>query len=518
MNVRYLGGVENTHFGWVLFEADRVMKALSLGEDNITHEPVLCSAPGFFAMPQLSLSNLRRPESDNLWNRFWLVPDNLVAFIDPVTNTLYFKGSGIRVKTETMKLEGNILVPAGDLKDPRAEYFANHMSVHYDAYAAQFPIFTELARLARATGIMRWLQESGIPLSALVENFPMAHEYKTPKATPSHHVSLTWPEFRGDSAYTNRVTIFGGVDLSSKPFWAKDDGSANRLGRQLGLAMSRSENFSTASGGPLDSLNIDQHEHYILNLPTGPTSGSLTLPVADILSFQDGMLAFPLIRYLNSYYNEATEFGFGWRLCLPLLKSRNPDPSGKVRTVWAEGREDEKIPALEYWLTDGFGREGPRFLQPFVHPAEGKIVYVWQKFDETTLLYPRTDGSALIRFPSGEEWEFDSHGQIVWMRHDDVRFVYNAARNLEEITMRHSGQQLKMDLLYDTKQRVKEVHVDGKKLASYFYDTAGNLQEVINAAGRMRYDFDANKVVTQVIQDDQLLFTAKFDGFGRWQR
>ncbi len=518
MDVRYLGGVENTHFGWVLFEADRVMKALSLGEDNLTHQPITSTTPDFFNMQQLSLSNLRRPDSDKLWNRFWLVPDNLVAFIDPATNTLCFKENGIRVRTETMKLENNKLVSAGDLKDPRAEYFANHLTVNYDAFAAQFPVFAELARLARATGIVRWLQESGAPVAHLVENFHVAQDYETPKTTPSHLVSLKWPEFRGDSVYISKLGIFGGVDFSQKPFWAKDDGSANRLGQQLVFAKSEPVLAKAPGGGLLDSLTINQLPHYALNLPIGPTSGSLTIPVADILTYENTDLAFPLIRYFNSYYNEATEFGFGWNLCLPALKSRNPELSGKVQMVWVEGREAEKIPAYEYWLTDDFSREGPRFLKPFIHPIERKIVYVWQKFDETTLLYPRSDGSALIHFPNGEEWEFNSHGQIIWMRNDNIRFTYNTAQNLEKLTMLHQGQDLQLNFVYDTNQHVKEIDANGKKLVSYFYNPAGNLQEVVNTAGHIRYEFDANKLVTQLIQDDKPVFLARFDDFGRWER
>jgi hypothetical protein len=517
MGVRYLGGVEDTHFGWVLFEADRVMKGLSLGEDNITHEPVHCDIDGFFTMPQLTFSNLSRPESRELWNRFWLVPDNLVAFIDTATNSMRYKGSGIRVKTETMKLEGNRLASAGDLKDPRAEYFANHLSVHYDDYAARYPIFAELARLARAVGIARWLQESGIRLSTGFADLPIPRDFETPRTTPSHEITITEPEVRGDTLYTSRLTIFGGVDFSSKPFWAKDDGSANRFGLELNKALTQAET-SPGENWPLGSVEIEGQKHYTFSLPVGPTGGSLTLPIADILTIRDSPLAFPVIRYFNSFHNEPSEFGHGWSLGLPILKSRNPDPSGGTRMVWVEGKEDEKIAALEYWLTDIFGHEGPRFPQPLVHPVEGAIIYVWQKFGDTTLLYPRPDGSASIHFPMGQEWEFDALGRLIWMRDDDVRFVYGSTNLLEKISMLHRGQELQFDLLYDSDQRVREIQLDGKKQVSYYYGTNGGLSETAGPETQMQYEYDSNRLITKISQNGKLLFAANFDDFGRWQR
>ena len=42
MPVRYLGGVEATAYGAVCFEADRLMKSLSFGKDNVTKAPFAC--------------------------------------------------------------------------------------------------------------------------------------------------------------------------------------------------------------------------------------------------------------------------------------------------------------------------------------------------------------------------------------------------------------------------------------------------------------------------------------------
>ena len=186
--------------------------------------------------------------------------------------------------------------------------------------------------------------------------------------------------------------------------------------------------------------------------------------------------------------------------------------------VWVEGKEDEKIAALEYWLTDSFGHEGPRFPQPLVHPVEGAIFYIWQKFGDSTLLYPRPDGSASIHFPMGQEWEFDALGRLIWMRDDDVRFVYGSTDLLEKISMLHRGQKLQFDLLYDSDQRVREIQLDGKKQVSYYYDTNGDLSETTGPETQIQYEYDSNRLITKISQNGKLLFAANFDDFGRWQR
>ncbi|MFH0736793.1 MAG: RHS repeat-associated core domain-containing protein [bacterium] len=47
MNVRYLGNTKETQFGAILFEADRILKCLSLGVDNVDKKPVVYKVQGY---------------------------------------------------------------------------------------------------------------------------------------------------------------------------------------------------------------------------------------------------------------------------------------------------------------------------------------------------------------------------------------------------------------------------------------------------------------------------------------
>ena len=47
VTVRYDGALENTAFGHTLYEADRILKGLTLGVDNLSGQPMRANAPGF---------------------------------------------------------------------------------------------------------------------------------------------------------------------------------------------------------------------------------------------------------------------------------------------------------------------------------------------------------------------------------------------------------------------------------------------------------------------------------------
>ena len=141
MLVRFFGGMENTHFGMVLLEADRQMKALSLGKDNITKEQVGVSVKGYHNMLELGFSNLGGKYNKNLWSRFWLVPEQILVKLSEDKQSITFPDTKIRIKTETMRWRKGKLVPAKGQKDEKAEYFAAHFTKHYDDYAKEFPVY-----------------------------------------------------------------------------------------------------------------------------------------------------------------------------------------------------------------------------------------------------------------------------------------------------------------------------------------------------------------------------------------
>ena len=89
MYVSYLGNTAGTHFGAIMFEADRVMKCLSNGVDNVSRRALRADKVEGYG----SLLDLFRKHSSGTgatWFRFWFVIDEV-----EVRYRRIFKVSGI---------------------------------------------------------------------------------------------------------------------------------------------------------------------------------------------------------------------------------------------------------------------------------------------------------------------------------------------------------------------------------------------------------------------------------------
>jgi len=212
MNVVYFGGTSGTQLGLIMFEADRMMKGLSAGKDNVSGQPLAAHFPAFASLLDLGLrrGNGARPQ---LWNRFWLVPERVELLASPDGGTVQFGETTMRVKTETMRWAGPRLVPAGGEKDPDAEQFAALLTANYEELAREFPVYGELKRVAQVVALARWMKEAGVPVDPRWMDPGTGGGAATPETTPS--VANEVSEKRG--RVTRTVSAFGGVDLAGRP-------------------------------------------------------------------------------------------------------------------------------------------------------------------------------------------------------------------------------------------------------------------------------------------------------------
>ena len=175
--VKYYGGIENTRFGQVLFEADRLLKSLSLGRDNITKKAFRAPVRGY----ESEVHKLRRmggAQRPRAWHRYWFQPSRITMTTSEDGQALRFDEVKIEVKTEYVPA----LAPGES--EPAAEEFAQHFTDHYDEFAAVYPVFAELKELAKVTALAQWLKESGIPTASLGLDRAVIPTVETPKTTP----------------------------------------------------------------------------------------------------------------------------------------------------------------------------------------------------------------------------------------------------------------------------------------------------------------------------------------------
>src|SRR6185369_9707162 len=92
----------DTHVLWVLFESDRIMKAYSLGQDNVTLKPVTTPIPGYQDLFDFHFEGDRTDSPDeSVWERFWIVPGTVVRRRD-AGGEVTLLGVDLKVNTQRM--------------------------------------------------------------------------------------------------------------------------------------------------------------------------------------------------------------------------------------------------------------------------------------------------------------------------------------------------------------------------------------------------------------------------------
>ncbi len=209
--VRYEGQTPETEFGWIMFEADRVMKTLAMGKDNITGQPVTSNVPGFQTMLQRELAAGDCVDGAHWSDRFWFQPKEVKLVRSADGQSMVFDSVVVELLTE-YTFEGGI---PGQEPNPEAEAFAAHFTQHYDEFAAEFSVFKDLKRLAKVVGVIKWIRDNNIPIDlGFVDNYDIAY-FDTPETTPATTVQ--------GSNGSCTITIQGGVAFTPPNEYLADD-------------------------------------------------------------------------------------------------------------------------------------------------------------------------------------------------------------------------------------------------------------------------------------------------------
>ena len=254
MQVVFFGGCENTALGWVIFECDRLMKSLSQGEDNLTHQPVRPDGLDDF-LNMLELSRGFGEHTSNEWNRFWLSTDlkqgdswrkkptksngtQPVLLVTADGAAMSFLHCRLYVRTQVMALRGGKMIPVAEGKSKAAEQFAIRFVNHYDELAEQYPVFARAVAFARLVVLCEWLdwlsETSGLLLDTqFIRNYRQQVPVMTPIRTSARKSSMKWDERRSNGYTSHELQIYGGVDLEPRAFIARDQDGAAQKQREL---------------------------------------------------------------------------------------------------------------------------------------------------------------------------------------------------------------------------------------------------------------------------------------------
>lgn len=202
MQVRYFGGVQQTQMGNTLFEADRTLKILSTGYDNLTCG-FWSSRPANIPSELDLISNeigdgSVEMEGQHHWHRFWFEPSD-----DPIETeglTARFPNHRLIVKDEP--------IPPNSPSSRSSREFAAGISGAFLKLGEMVRAFEDLQREAALVMLAKWMRDKQIPADDdWVKGTPS--QASTPESTPSITVMRAKLV---DQLYL-RYGITGGVDF-----------------------------------------------------------------------------------------------------------------------------------------------------------------------------------------------------------------------------------------------------------------------------------------------------------------
>jgi len=445
MTVRINRDAYDTEFGWIMFEADRLMKCYSMGRDNVTGATVASAVPGFLNMFQLILQQDTRASRQEVWSRFWFYPRQNAVESTAVAMRIGEALMGIR--TETMRWQRGQLVPAGNLRDEAAEQFAAFFTEHYAKLADEEPIFRQLEQLMRLLLVSEWIRGNKMPVHLdWIEDF-RAETFRMPRVTPALNVSQQESRQTGNAVAIQTIQLFGGVDLDVKPIYVP----LRRGFPDWSTGIIRSA--TTAQNGVFD-FQFDGRRYHGMAFPAGASSGIPRSPQPLIqLSAQNGNTI--LLRRRQAWRRkrlfsrrESEDLQEGWELALPRLYIVYPEGRlGQYEKFGIQGRPSSIVTVKHYELHDADGSLIGRFENHEIDQTQEKVVVKSTDANNQWQLYSQGDGVVWARGPGDRLLAFDgNYGGLVGEQFGDLLIRYERNRHglLSRITPADQSQSIEL--------------------------------------------------------------------------
>jgi hypothetical protein len=202
-SVRYIpASLKDTHLGYLLFEADRTLKTLCLGEDNLTHERFKTAVLGYVSIP-------RRMKGQVTGAGFFAAPIFVPKRVElrRAGNTVWFDRIVMGVRSQSSQ--------------EAAEEFVKHLEENFDSFARELPSLQELVRVAKMVAVARWLNESASGLRQAGIAGYRSSIFPTLAETPTVTAEVSRRQFPFPGGYRIEIAMLcGGVLLATANTYA----------------------------------------------------------------------------------------------------------------------------------------------------------------------------------------------------------------------------------------------------------------------------------------------------------
>jgi RHS repeat-associated protein len=494
MSVRHDPGTKQTYVGWVLFEADRVMKTLALGVDNLTGQPVRCVVKGYQSRTQLSVADPVREGKDkkDIWIRWWISP-KAVQRLDSGNRQLTLLDVTLQLEYEMeVMVDGKLRADAEVKAPPSAAKFAQWFTEHYDDLAREVrsrppagsgiegdvAVFAELRRLCLVAAVAERLRDEGVPMPAWMSRYPVRH-FPVPRETPTINTRVKHDRYE--------MPIFGGVNLTPKAAQIRTTAAApqaDALAPAVAHAVAAQSTFSPARFA-------DKGASYTaVTLPGNDTTelGGLSLDETDLVVPLGQGNDLRLVRHYSSLADPADCLGPGWTFDLPRLVTPRRFKTGengpKYSSYWRL-----TTPLNRLWVDFSVIRYVPELGAKVAVPDRAEAILGLTGFAKDDRIGVLTQH---IRFRDGRRWHFDEAGRLLafeetpWLR----VFRRDPRGRIEQIEgWLGSEQRGCIHLDYDADGRLRQAVAGTGLAARYEYSGDGALATVTKPVGVAGYQY-----------------------------
>lgn len=486
MPVRYEGATEGTRFGQVMFEADRLLKCLGGGKDNITGNFLKPNVPGFASLSNRYADPHFKMEP-NLFNRMWFVPREVILAKSPDGKSIVFDRIEMEVLTESKrknKQKGNTAV----------EGFARHFTDHFEEFSKQYPILAELKHLGKITAIVKWMKENNVPLDlSLFSNYIPKSAF-TPFTTPTTY----FPYARGMQI----GCLTGGViyHLSESNFHEVFSEMPSLLQESaINSRPSENEMEWDMDGSFGDGLKAIAH-----TVERTLKIGNIRKTFVDMSFYLPGEFSLDLIRYYNSFNERISGFGKGWELNVSLLSF----PRKRAYVNWGEKNIVKEI------FPEIFVSEKGREVRYLFQGLDMQSLPVYQTEGLTAVLTEQENGNFILRKEDIKMF-FDRNGKLIRKVDKQGQSIEYAYDNGQLMAINHQNGK-KIQLEYHN-ERIIRIIGPGEKIIYYQYDENGQLYSVTDQVGPIIfYGYDSEKNLNAIYDaKKRIVFEAVYDNYHR---
>ena len=479
-SVRYDGATEGTHFGWVMFEADRILKCLVAGIDNHTGKPMKVKVPGYESLVKRYEKSKKMQKNHSA--RFWFIPKRIILNQSTDGHAILFSEVKMDVCHESKFTKGIIT-------NPQLEAFAKHLRDHFDAYAQEFPIFQELLELGKIAATVKWIHDNQIPVD--LEYF---RNY-TPLRfnTPEHTKTLA-------TAYAHSGKVFfisGGVVYAchgENTFYQP----SSRCTELEKVVVSKRENEK------LFSWEFESSIAQAIPWTKTRKPGNYKRSHLDLSSSVPGNHELNFVRYYDSYCDIFSPIGFGWRLLPFSLK-----PGGCQSTVsFKDGTTRSAYTSIIFQDRDQqklFKLCGATQDKNLVYSCDRGYDTLYLNEDFSSTLYRKKGGTIIFNSEGLPEKEHDSYG---------IELTYQY-QNDQLVSITHSsGGFIEFEYINGRLTRAWNTE---DMLLEYQYNSKGQLESVSNSLGCIEsYEYDNDLRINKITDSKgNVIFEGSYDDYNR---